>query len=204
MYKEIVWFKHFCHVEIMYDEERGWGFSIAIPYVVAIWIFLGRFLNLPSSRSIEISIHNNAIWWHIWRDPMGGWSSDIPWYRDGCFHFDNFFFGKAKHWEEIIEERNIMIPMPEKSYQATAKLCNAFWKRPRCSIVKKIRRIHIDIPEGIPHEGKGENSWDCGIDATYGICCPARNIPTGVGTLVGSVLNDRVRYGGWGDWEWAK
>jgi hypothetical protein len=65
-------------------------------------------------------------------------------------------------------------------------------------------RVDLKIDKGIPHAGKGENSWDCGDDATYGMCCAVKNIAEGVGVLVGSVLHDRVKYGGYGDWLWCR
>ena len=97
----------------------------------------------------------------------------------------------------------MLIPMPEKSYEATIQLCEDTWKRPRW-FAKTITRIDAKIPEGIPHEGKGENEWDSGGDRTYGMCCPAKDIFDGVGKIVADCLRTRVRHGGWKDYKWVK
>jgi len=153
-------------------------------------------------RQVTISIHNWAIWWALWADTMG-WSNKTSKWRKGCWHFLDTLLGKIKYTREIIKERDVEIPMPEGTYPAHIKLCKDVWKRPRW-FANIITRIDADIPKGIPHEGKGENSWDCGISGCFGMCCSARNIEEGVGKIVGSVLHDRVRYGGWNDWKWTK
>lgn len=82
-------------------------------------------------------------------------------------------FGRAKHTSVIHEEGETSIDMPEGVYKATYKKFTSFWKRPRLPFVQSLDRISIDIPAGIPHEGKGENSWDCDMDASFGVTMPA-------------------------------
>jgi hypothetical protein len=61
--------------------------------------------------------------------------------------------------------------------------------------LRRIRaKITPDTP--IPFPGKGENSWDCGEDATHSMTCNATNEQEAVAKLVASVLNDRYRHGG--------
>jgi len=125
-------------------------------------------------------------------------------WRRGSFHFDTFFLGKTTCNKEVLEEREILIPMPEKSYKAHAKLILYTWTRPRW-FAKTMKRVEIDIPDGIPMEGKGTAAHNCGRDATFMMTTGRCNsIPRGVGVLVGSCLADRVRYGGWGDYRWDK
>lgn len=185
-----------------YENDRT--FTLAIPYLFyfSIGYPAKKYPTWDGKREISLSFHSNSLWWQFWSDPDCWSSKDSKW-RRGAFHLDDFFLGKSKFSEEFLEERNVLIPMPEKSYEATAKLTLDTWTRPRW-FKKQIKRIHIEIPEGIPFEGKGENSWDCGKDATFGITCPAESIPEGVGTLVGSVLRSRVKNGGWSDWTWTK
>src|SRR5690606_38230523 len=82
-------------------------------------------------------------------------------------------------------------------------LCLDTWSRPRW-FPKMVKRIEIEMGEPIPHQGKGENSWDCGVDGTYSYTAPAESIADGVGGLVGSVLSTRIRYGGWRDWNFQR
>jgi hypothetical protein len=137
---------------------------------------------------------------NLFADTMGWKKGDRKW----CFFISDMIKGNHSVSKTIIEERDILIPMPEKSYQAHAILADWTWKYPRW-FSKKVRRCEIDIPDGIPHAGKGENSYDCGDDATFGITTGrVKNIPIAVGNLVGSILNDRVRYGGWSDWNFQR
>lgn len=170
-------------------------FHIAIPLLISFWIKFGGVLWFGEKRELGISAHNGSIWFNLWVDPMDG--------RYRVWHVSQWIFGKSVYSEEIIETRDIVIPMPEKFYPAKATLLKSTWSFPRW-FNESIKRVKIDVPEGIPHEGKGENSYDCGKDATFGMTCNASSIPEGVGKLVGSVLNDRVRYGGWDDYNWNK
>lgn len=201
---EVAWLTKHCHITFEFDDEKGWGISLAIP-PVAGWLHIGlpRALSLKRHRQVQVSIHSGGIWWTFWRD-WRGWSSDVPRWREGNFNVVDFLLGRRKCTTRDLEMREIVVPMPERSYPATAKLVEYTWRRPRW-FAKRVNRVQIDVPEGLPHAGKGENSWDCGDDATFGITTgPCRSIPEGIGILVGSVLERRVRYGGWSDFVWSR
>ena len=202
--QEVAWGQSFFHVSFGFDGESGWGLSVALPGAAAWWHVAGVFPRLGREREIKVSIHSAAIWWTIWRDWRDGWSRKVPRWREGSFHFNDFLLGKSVCTRRDVEARDIVVPMPERAYPASAKLVEYTWKRPRW-FARRMLRVEIQVPEGIPHEGKGENSWDCGIDGTYGITTgECRTIAQGVGVLVGSCLESRVKYGGWSDWEWTK
>lgn len=171
--------------------------SLAIP-LFTIYISW----NDNSDKEISFYIYEWTIWWNLWTSTME-WSSKTPRWRHGCWCIPDTFLGRKKYLREIIEERTVQIPMPEGCYEANIKLCKDTWKRPLW-FADSIMRIDADIPKGIPHSGKGENSWDCGEDGCFGMCCPANTIAEGVGEIVGSVLKDRVRYGGWQEWNYHK
>lgn len=157
----------------------------------------------PGSRRTEITIHNSTVWWHVWCDD-DGWVSGRPKWRDSNFAPLDFFFGRQQH-RVVSEEpaRTVDVPMPEKSYRATITMQIEEWARPRLALfAKRIKRAHIEVPGGIPMPGKGENSYDCGDDATFGMTVPAFGVGDAVGKLVGSVLHDRHRRGG--PWLWSK
>lgn len=155
-----------------------------------------------NGRTIGVAIHHGSIWIDLWRDPIS-WHSEDPKWWEFNINVKDIFFGKEKYSRRVLETRDVEVPMPERSYKAKAQLCLDTWSRSRW-FSKSIKRIDIELNEGIPHEGKGENSWDCGVDATHSYCAQADSIPEGVGRLVGSVLDSRVRYGGWGDWNFKK
>jgi hypothetical protein len=134
-------------------------------------------------------------------------SDDTGWKKGGWRWYMNIsdkLKGKFTVSKKIIEIKDILIPMPEKSYKARAVLADWTWHFPRW-FPKTIKRCEIEIPEGLPHAGKGENSWDCGDDATFGLTTgKVRSISQAVGELVGMTLETRVKNGGWDDWNWKR
>ncbi len=192
-------YKH-CSARIEFEDEDEISMTIAIPFIIYMSLGIKPGFQLPKEKEISISIHSGCIWWNL------GFSEDrwkVPFLKGNFNPFD-FFFGRPKYSDKEIESREIVIPMPEAGYKATAKLFIASWSRPRW-FTKSIQRVSIEIPEGIPFPGKGENSYDCGPDATYSITTGECNsIPEGVGKLVASVLRDRVNYGGYGSWAYDK
>jgi len=109
----------------------------------------------------------------------------------------DILLGRPKYEEREIETVPVKIPMPEKVYDGTVKIFESTWTRPRWPwFPKRMRRTTVDVPTGIPFPGKGENSWDCGDDATFGLTSPATTPAAAVGAIVESVLRNRERYGG--------
>lgn len=97
----------------------------------------------------------------------------------------------------------IMVPMPEGNYPASVTLERSTWGRKRWPWGRKVQySTDLEIPGGIPHPGKGENSWDCGDDGLYSIYAPVRQGVQGLGDpqlaaidAAQSVLMSRVKYG---------
>lgn len=182
-------------------------------YLSATWsvprLYLNAAVRKPKfitayDREIGVHIHSWAISWNIWHSTME-WDSSTPKWRNGSFRILDLVFGRQIYSEKEIETRDIDIPMPEGTYAATAKLYQATWKRTRSLCTKTIKTINIVIPGGgIPHEGKAKSGHDCGGDATHGLTTSAYSIAEGVGILVGNVLEQRVKYGGWKDWNWKR
>lgn len=152
-------------------------------------------------REIAIKIFDVKLWWSFWADPMC-WSASDPWWMHATFDPIAFLFGKTAYASKVIEERAVKIPMPEKTYDATAKLEVATWVRPRWPwrpLSEMRTRVSIDIPGGIGVPGKGENDYDCGPDAIFGITATARTIEEGVGKVVADALETRRKRG----WHWT-
>lgn len=116
-------------------------------------------------------------------------------------------FGRAKYSEKVLQEGGVTIDMPEGIYQATFKRFISYWKRPRLPFTESIHRISMDIPVGIPHEGKGENSWDMGMDATFGVTMPVEegeSIYEIAKRFAMSCLKTRQKYGSLSSPDYAK
>lgn len=151
---------------------------------------------LDERKELSIKIHDNTLWVVPWIDDDDWYKGHRPW----TFHFVDFLLGKPKHSTRIIEERGadrpVIIPMPEASYAATAKLTEDVWKRSRWPFSKRILRVDLQMVTPIPVPGKGENGYDQEDDSTHGFLTPAKSIEEGIGHLVASVLKRRKRHGG--------
>ena len=148
-------------------------------------------------REYGLQFHHGSLWWKYGADPMG-WSSKTPRWRDGYWSISELVLGsRSSEVEEVIEEREVIAPMPEGCYPVKARL-EIRVLRGRFH-TRRWRSVNLDVLDtkgGIPHDGKGENSWDCGADGTYGLYTHECNsIEEGVGQLVATCLRNRARYG---------
>lgn len=147
-----------------------------------------------SGRDLSVMVHGWAVWWKLWVCDYG-WTRSRPRWRDGSFHplGRNCRQGEP----ELVEERKVLVPMPERAYKATARLerVRFGWDRLPRFLDKSTMTCEIKMDEGeqIPFPGKGTASYNCGEDACYSIHTNARSIEDGVGNMVASVLRDRKR-----------
>lgn len=199
-------FSNFCHIGItLLDYSDALMFKIAFP-PFAFWLGIDdrRLSSLfykkwPYGKEVGISIHDGSIFYEFWSRP-GYWDNKTPKWRSGSFNVIDFVFGRREYSSKILEEKEIDIPMPEGNYPAKIKITLDSWKRKR-GITKRIKRAHIDMVKPIPFPGKGENSWDCGDDACYGVTMPVDNVADAIGKMVSLVLHDRIRRGGPYKWK---
>lgn len=153
-------------------------------------------------REISVRFFDKAVWWTLWMQD-DWWSGDPKWRRGSWRPLDTLF-GRADYTSRAIRTTNVTIPMPEGTYPATVELTQDTWKRPRAWwTTHRMRRAHIKVENGIPHPGKGENSYDCDEDATYGLTTEAANEAEAIGAMVATVMRDRQRHGGL-DWQPVK
>lgn len=136
-------------------------------------------------------------------DRDGTWSKGQPWWRDFGLNVSDIM-GRTRGSMTVLRSGAVQIPMPEGSYDGTYEIRRYVtehvgrlgWLRDRVLGRKTHDVVSIDVPGGIPVEGKGENSWDCGMDGVFGQSIPGSSVEVAVGALVGSVLKDRRRHGG--------
>jgi len=90
------------------------------------------------------------------------------------------------------------VPMPEGTYPATWTVetyRRRYVRWPfRLLPAHDTKHVRLDIPAGIPAWGKGENSWDCGMDGLFGTS--GTTLEDAVGRAVASSLRSRDRNGG--------
>jgi hypothetical protein len=134
---------------------------------------------------------------------MGGWSSRDSKWTHGSFHVVDFIFGRTTHAKRaLVGPVAVKIPLPERAYDGTVTIEVREWRRKRWPFVWH-RMIGADVDcknDPLPFPGKGENSWDCGEDATYSSSapCPTGKVADAIGHMVAHVLDTRRRYGGEG------
>lgn len=206
---------HFCGASIHTDkEDGGLAFHVAFPPIALWWTlpiqaqklfenpFWARWNEATGGYKgsnrytpfnlFNINIHDWSVHWDLLKFDWG-WSKDMPKWMDGSFNIPDFFLGRTKFASELIAKHEVMIPMPEGSYPATVSFKRCVWKRPRW--FSKVREdATIDIPSGIPHEGKGENSWDCGEDRLYGCGSSSTRLSDAIGDAVKAALRGREKY----------
>jgi hypothetical protein len=148
---------------------------------------------------------HRGLWFTAeWDAREGEWSRDQPWWRE-------VKFGAADLWgrtrsEKLVEDSGeCVIPMPEGVYPATWERAHyershVRWPGTWLDRVKPSGNrstVSIrDVPGGIPHWGKGDNSWDCGMDGGFGIHGGFQTVEAAIGAMVESSLRDRRKYGG--------
>lgn len=116
------------------------------------------------------------------------------WYWS-CFLKD-VLLGVAKYSSTPIGPRVLgLIQMPEGSYGCSVQLSVDEWRRPRW-FTQRQHGAQVDIPNGIPVPGKGENSWDCGEYAIYGMTLSVRTADEAIAAVVASAIRTREKYGG--------
>lgn len=173
-------------------DESKWGFTLGLILFTLYFHWDGHSLR---DREFSIYFYNKSLWIYLWHDPMGGWWSKDKWYKKGIvIHFDDLFLGKSKYSSEVMETKNVLIPMPEGSYKATINMELCTWKRKRW-FAQKLLRADIKLESPIPYMGKGENSWDCGEDGMYGLSCCANSIENAISKCVESAMESRRKYG---------
>ncbi len=188
------------------DSGRHIGLTFAVPFLLTLHATLENVLPMypfgtdfdrGHDREIGCYFHNGAFWYHLWVGTMASWSRDYPWcrwWRQGSFHSANLL-GKQRHTLETLKQDiPLQIPMPEGVYHAVAKLERRTWKRPLW-FAKTRMEVNVTVPKGIPFQGKGENSWDCGDDGLFGYGVEGTSLEHAIAHGVESVLTSRRRYG---------
>lgn len=187
---------HFCGISLKRcGDSGGLTFHIAFP-PFSFWLTLPLGRPRWSSHGVifDLAVHDSALWWQFGGNSME-WSSRTSKWKHGSFNVADFLLGRTQFSQEVLSTHQVLIPMPEGGYPATVVLERCTWKRPRWfALVKPM--ADVKIPKGIPHQGKGENSYDCGEDRLFGLSRSASTIEQAIAGTVESALRSRRRYDG--------
>lgn len=177
------------------DECPRRGFTLYVHLIyVAAWFHLPWFWRPRAERQYGFRVFDCALWWSF-DEPTMSWSSRDKWWRRFTIRPARILFGREKCVRvDAPDALNVVVPMPEGSYPATVRRADYTWTRSRLPFWKRKRTDwYIDIPHGIPFNGKGENSWDCGDDGLFGT--GGDSPEDAVANAVKSVLRNRKKYG---------
>ncbi len=183
------------------DGNDGIGGHISIPWLFFLFIHLDGILpyswvrRFGGTRQTNITWSDGSLRFALFEREME-WNSRDPWWVRGVsLPFGDWIFGRRKHLiERSAEPVDILICMPEGQYRGTVVMKDEAWVS-RFN-TKRIRRAHVEMQDPVPFPGKGENSWDCGEDATHSMTCLADEVEDAVAEMTRSVLRSRRRYGG--------
>lgn len=188
--------------------DDSFKLHIAIPWLLSLfisvtgWRWVARLPDVAyrgwgtGRRELSLAIHDSALWVTLWDDP------DTYPRRGFTLHFDDFFLGRAKYSERLIDAGVTGVTLPEGTYRATYELFVSEWKRPRWPWAKRMRRGKISVNGGVPVPDKADSDFyeydeDAILDAIIG------DVETVDALVVGFrefVERDRQRHGG-PDWK---
>lgn len=188
-----------------------------------------RQLRLPPLR-FDLEVGVTGASWCLGADD-GSWSTEAPLrerLRRGHATWWRYAARYRRGDPEVVAEADAEVLLPEGAYPLHVKLEREVrqarlgplwllrappgrrrdrWRRGPSVWLPWGRRVGWtatwEAPDGLPHPGKGENSWDCGQDRVYASGVPVRPydppdrewVAAAVAHATGVVLRDRVRYG---------
>lgn len=136
-------------------------------------------------------------------DVDGVWRRDQPWWRSMKLTTTSIL-GRTSHESEVTGAGPTNVAMPEGVYAASWKRTAHVTRYVRLpgTLIDRLRgprkhaSMEISVPGGIPVEGKGENSWDCGMDGVFSTSGPDDTVADACERLAASVVKQRQRHGG--------
>lgn len=170
----------------------------------------GREFYLTEGRRYGFYFYDWAFVWSFHAKVNESASGD-PWWMHQYIHIDDLLVGKAERLEDrLISAEDIHFKLGGKPF----KMDKIEWERNR-----RFRRfipyslyhrtwysVNLEIKDPPMRAGKGENSWDCGDDGSFGLSGPWKGPPpswknrdectkAAVEYYVQHILKDAARYG---------
>lgn len=170
------------------------GFSVRTP-LASLYVSSTR-RDPFESRELDVYWHAGCLWISHPFERSGGWETRAsdPWWRKAiCLHVVDWLIGRARYEQVDGEPFEALVPMPEGSYRAIAQPRRSTWCRRWYWPQRTETSVWLTIPGGIPHAGKGENSWDCGDDGLFGI--GGATLEDAIANAIRSSLRSRRRHG---------
>jgi hypothetical protein len=169
-----------------------------------------REFTLIDGRCYGFYTYEWALSWK-WNQRINESLSGGPWWKQFYFRIDDFFLGRTEYMtHDLMDAENVAFKLGGKEFiMDSVRWYDATWFRRRIPLSlygKKMVRAEMKINKPPMRSGKGENSWDCGDDGTFGLTTTwEHERPTwlnkkqmtklAVQDYVTEVLKDAKRYG---------
>jgi hypothetical protein len=114
----------------------------------------------------------------------------------GIMHQVDLIFGRPVHdKKEVCPNVQAIASIPEGDYPLLLQREIRTWKRPRWPFTMTHRYVDIEAVRAAESQGKGENSWDCGPYAIWGMSSTGHSSEDAVAAYVKATLRDRAKRG---------
>lgn len=172
----------------------------AIRPLFGVYVILSHVLPRGESKSYSVSIYPEDLTLHY---DLGKPGSGDEWHRDdplnwmrGCRFLLDDVFGRAECTREKVGPPvQAVACFPEGQYTLTLQRETMTWRRKRWPWPYWRAFVDITLEKPPEFQGKGENSWDCGPDAIYGMSSDGHSYEDAVAAYVKAVLRKRGKRG---------
>jgi hypothetical protein len=129
---------------------------------------------LPQGRLYGFYFYQWAFVWS-WHSKVHESSNSDPWWMHQYWHIDQWFLGRNESVRTNVglEAKNIYFKIGEQEFKMDSiKWERVHWFRtfiPFALYNRKRHYVEMNIEKPPMRAGKGENSWDCGDDGTFGM-----------------------------------
>ena len=181
-----------------HKNSQGWTASVHL-LLVTLYIGWGESEMDGRKCKVKMDMKSCTLFWSVWADTMESRRDDRWYQRTHVIEMGDLFLGRRQYTcTEIGLKEEISVVMPEGTYWALAQRRVSVWWRRRWAIwpcVIRKESCSIEIPGGIPFEGKGEDSWNCGEDGLFGVGSDGHDLGNAAETVARIAMQNRRRYG---------
>lgn len=171
-------------LKFKYESDSCDGDMITLGLLFFTTYLTSPFFRIPlltRGREYGFYFYDWAFVWSWANRPFESNSSD-PWWMRQYIHLDDLILGKRERLEsKILDIENIWFRVGDKEF----KMDSIVWEKNRAfrrhipfSLYHKTwYSVDMKIKDPPMYSGKGENSWDCGDDGSYGLSGPWKFTP---------------------------
>lgn len=150
-----------------------------------------RVLSAEVYRWDDTDVANGATLFqaHLWSRDEGRHSPQNVW-----VNLTDKLWGRCESKDAVLEERDVVLTLPEAAYPCRAKLIERTITRPRWPLQRFVRYIEfLDVAAIVPQR-KSDSFAHVNMDGR--VTVEGSTIEQGIGALTGRIMQDRAHYGG--------